>query len=191
MNYFVEATGGNTPILIKDIFDNTGFSEEKLCAISVNGSKKIITDDAPEVWFYAMQALSEATNGNLSNVPIEDYQFHLFCIPLKCLTQDTIKRQDVMKRNDDQDVDLISISSLASLEEDKIALSKHAMVMFFLCKKKKQNKNFDKNKSRKSMFGFNLDSDPNGTKIRTKFLIQALHDVSDIFGAHHEKIFAR
>ena len=132
MNYFVEATGGNTPILIKNIFDNTGFSDEKWSAISVNGNKKKITDDMPEVWFHAMHALSEATGGNLSNVPIEDYQFHLFCIPLKCFTQDVIRRQDMMKRNEEQDVDLISISSLASLEEDKIARSKHAMIMFFL-----------------------------------------------------------
>lgn len=132
MNYFVEATGGNTPILIKNIFDNSGFSEEKWRAISVNGNKKKITDDAPEVWLHAMHALSEATNGNLNNIPMEDYQFHLFCIPLKCLTQDTIKRHDLIRKDDDQDVDMISISSLASLEEEKIAKSKHAMVMFFL-----------------------------------------------------------
>lgn len=41
------------------------------------------------------------------------------------------------------------------------------------------------------MFAFNIDNDQEGTKIRTKFLVQALHDVSDIFGAHNEKIFAR
>jgi hypothetical protein len=71
--------------------------------------------------------------------------------------------------------------------------SRNAMIMFFLCKKKKDKNQIglDKNKQKNVKFSFNLDKNMGNTKIRTKFLIQALHDISDIFGAHHEKIFSR
>lgn len=42
MNYFVEATDGNSPILIKDIFDNNGFGDDKVFAVNVNGNKKVV-----------------------------------------------------------------------------------------------------------------------------------------------------
>lgn len=39
MNYFINATGGNTPILIKDIFNSNGYSKEINFSISINGKK--------------------------------------------------------------------------------------------------------------------------------------------------------
>ena len=66
------------------------------------------------------------------------------------------------------------------------------MIMLFLCKKRQDKRGMllEKSKVSKSKFSINL-SNQDTTKIRTKFLIQALHDIADIFGAHHEKIFAR
>ena len=87
----------------------------------------------------------------------------------------------------------ISISSLASLDDEILVQSKHAMVMMFLCKKRSNRRGsvFEKSKIKQSKFSINLSNSDSDTKIRTKFLIQALHDIADIFGAHHEKIFAR
>lgn len=66
------------------------------------------------------------------------------------------------------------------------------MIMLFLCKRREDKKEsvFDKSKLKQSKFSINITNNQD-TKIRTKFLIQALHDIADIFGAHNEKIFAR
>lgn len=193
MQYFVEATGGNTPILIQDIFQSTGFGTDRMYAVTVNGKKKIVCDEKPEMWKNVLNALSTSTNGNLNNIPTNLYKFHLFCIPLKCLTQAKLKREDFLKKKNSEDEEVISISSLASLDEEKEMKSRNAMIMFFLCKRKKDKNQIglDKNKQKNVKFSFNLDKNMGNTKIRTKFLIQALHDISDIFGAHHEKIFSR
>ena len=87
--------------------------------------------------------------------------------------------------------DSISLSSLASFDEEKPMVSQNAMIMFFLWKKKNDKVNNIKDIKRQSIFSFNINSNHKTTSIRMKFLIQALHDISDIFGAHHEKIFAR
>lgn len=78
MKYFVEATGGNTPILIKDVFECKGFADDILYAVNVNGNKKIVTDEHPEMWYNAFSALSQAVNANLHIVPNNNYQFYLF-----------------------------------------------------------------------------------------------------------------
>ena len=38
MDYFMETTDGNSPILIKDIFDSNGFRDDKVFAVNVNGN---------------------------------------------------------------------------------------------------------------------------------------------------------
>lgn len=147
----------------------------------------------PETWLSVVSQLSHATNANLSKVPNELYQFHLFCVPLKSLTQMRLNREIFFKKKNKDEEDAISISSLASLDEDKLIKSRSAMIMFFLCKKKKNTKdvNFGKSRPKYSKFSIKLDEAHTDNKIRTKFLIQALHDIADIFGAHHEKIYAR
>lgn len=42
MDYFLEATGGKTPILIKNIFEDSDFGDEKVFAVTVNGKKKVV-----------------------------------------------------------------------------------------------------------------------------------------------------
>lgn len=190
MKYFWDCTEqGKNAILIKNVFEVSGFGSEKWSAVTVNGNKKGVTDETPELWLHAAQALSEATGGNLSNIPTENYQFHLFWIPLKGAKQ-TKYNPTLMK--DKQEDDVISISSLASLDEEKPIIWKSAMIMFFLWKRKLDRDQFgiEKVKRRSSMFSFKV-SDKNHSRIRTKFLIQALHDLADHFGAHNEKIFMR
>jgi len=40
MNYFLDATGGNTPILIKNVFESGGFGSDKMTVVTVNGKKQ-------------------------------------------------------------------------------------------------------------------------------------------------------
>ena len=190
MDYFVTATGGNTPILIKDAFNSSGFCDEEFYAITVNGKKKIVCDEINDMWQNAFQELSIVTNSNLNKVPAELYQFHLFWIPLKQMTKTKIKREDFMKKKKKNEEEVISISSLASLDEEKLMKSRNAMILFFLWKKKsmKDEINF-KNKQKYAKFSIKLEDKQTENKICTKFLIQALHDISDIFGSHHEKIY--
>ena len=42
MDYFMKATDGNSPILIKNVFDNNGIGDDKVFAVNVNGNKKAI-----------------------------------------------------------------------------------------------------------------------------------------------------
>lgn len=147
-------------------------------------------EELEEMWLNVFQELSTITNSNLSKVPNELYIFHLFWIPLKNMMQTKIKRQDFMTKKKKNDEEVISISSLASLDEEKTMKSRKAMVLFFLWKKKniRDEINF-KSKSKYAKFSIKLDDKQTENKICTKFLIQALHDVSDIFGSHHEKIY--
>ena len=104
-----------------------------------------------------------------------------------------INKEDLLKQKDqDENSDAISISSLLSLDEVKPMKSHQAMIMLFLCKKRKDKKGINLKRAglSKSKFSINLSNQENN-RIRSKFLIQALHDTADIFGAHHEKIFAR
>lgn len=189
MSYFFKATNGNTPILIKDVFEQSTFSTDKFFSVTVNGKKKIVCDELADMWLNVVQEISSVTNGNLHSIPTDMYQFHLFCIPLKHLSITKFKKSDFIKQNDEDDV--VSLSSLASMDDTKEMISQNAMIMFFLCKKKKgKNQLADIGKQRASKFSFNINAKKNFTKIRTRFLIQALHDIADIFGAHHEKIFA-
>jgi len=189
MDHFMKSTNGKTPILIKDVFQQSKFGIDKLCSVSVNGEKKIISDDIAEAWESIIREVSSVTSGNLHSIPKHLYKFHLFWIPLKHLNITHYKKHAFMKQS--MEDDSISLSSLASFDEEKPMVSQNAMIMFFLWKKKNDKVNNIKDIKRQSIFSFNINSNHKTTSIRTKFLIQALHDISDIFGAHHEKIFAR
>jgi hypothetical protein len=130
MKYFIKATNGNTPILIKDVFEQSTFANEKLFSVTVNGKKKIVCDELAEMWLNVVQEISSVTNGNLHTIPTDMYQFHLFCIPLKHLSITKFKKSDFMKQNDDDDV--VSLSSLASIDDTKEMMSQNAMIIFFL-----------------------------------------------------------
>lgn len=77
-----------------------------------------------------MAALSEVTKSNLHKLPNETYQWNLFCVPLKNLDKEYLQKSKfVHTYKSSKEVLELSISSIESLENDKLIKTRSAMLM--------------------------------------------------------------
>lgn len=98
----------------------------------------------------------------------------------------------------------MSLSSLESIDQKKEIRVREAMIMCFLCKRKKRpsqvintgthatgitSKQHDYNK-KSCKFSVDLRMNGEQTKVvKTRLLIKAIHDITDILNLHHQKIY--
>ena len=61
------------------------------------------------------------------------------------------------------------------------------MIMCFLCRKRKLKRKRKLNDIESEIYKYAFTGKDN--KIKTEFLIKAMHDIADIFNSHHEKIY--
>jgi hypothetical protein len=97
---------------------------------------------------------------------------------------------NITRNKDDEDVEL-SISSLESFDEEKRMKVKKAMILLFLCRKRKtskQKKFFDLSTG-KYRFSVQWRDTEVDKRIKTDTLIKMMHDIRDIFNSHNEKIY--
>jgi hypothetical protein len=120
MEYFEEATFGENPIVINDIF-TLDYQKENLSFLKVNGKLRGKWDTLTDIWYETIWALSEATRSNFHKLPVEDYEWNLFWFPLKGTEHKTLAKSNFDKKYKGQKEILeLSISSLDSLENDKL-----------------------------------------------------------------------
>jgi hypothetical protein len=190
MGFFENATQGVKPILIKDIF-TTDYQKEVHCFTKVNGVKVKKSENLSEIWHDAMNMLSYATNSNLDKLPSELYQWDCFVIPLRKISNEYLGQVAFDQSHNKNDANLeLSISSLESYGQEKEMHVKQAMIMLFLCKKRRKSrqKNID-SETGKYKFSVQWKDTEIEKRIKTEMLIKMLHDIRDIFNSHNEKIY--
>ncbi|CAI2382878.1 unnamed protein product [Moneuplotes crassus] len=191
MKFFNIATQGVRPILIQDVF-TTNYQKEVPCFIRINGKKIKGSDNLSEIWYDAMNMLSFSTGSNLDKLPPELYEWSLFAIPLKSISKDLMNKNQFDMTHDKNDQNLeLSISSIDSFDEEKQMDIKSAMILLFLCKKRKRSKQkkYLDMATGKYKFSFQWRETEIDKRIKTETLIKLLHDIRDIFNSHNDKVY--
>lgn len=191
MSFFEAATQNQKPIVIKDIF-TTDYQKERPSFTRINGVRIKKSENLSEIWYNAMNVLSCVTNSNLDKLPPELYEWHCFAIPLKSLSASSMTKCSFDRHLENPDNSLeLSISSLDSYQEEKPMRVKQAMIMLFLCKKRKMSKQkkFLDLATGKYKFSVQWRDTEIDKRIQTETLIKMLHDIKDIYNSHHEKIY--
>jgi hypothetical protein len=136
MNFFhKKARLLGQPMMVKNIFE-TEYDEYTGHLVYTVGQIPERVSTLSELWFSALNQVSWMTDSNLSKVPWEKYKWDLYCFPITPNSKDMFQKAAMRMKTRIDDEEEISISSIASMDEDRKAKVNNAMMMVFYCSRK-------------------------------------------------------